>query len=125
MFNLQCLEPKDTILNDITLYEPINYKLLKNLMTSSLLVDKFSNNYVKYKTERQQLDKYIKNYNPKTGLVKVKYERQGLLDFGRVNPKKALGLHMIHRPTRHTICKNKLIDIDIVNAHPEKLYLFV
>jgi len=118
MLNLQHLKPKKTLLNNVVLYEPIDIEKLKKLMTSSLLVQKFNNNMVKYDGERQQLNKYLKHYNPETGLVKVKYVRQGLEDFGRVNPKKALGLHMIHRPTRHTICNGKLIDIDIVNAHP-------
>ena len=118
MDTLKTLEPKNTILHNLELYEPIDYETLKKLMNSSLLVKKFTNNVVKYDGERQQLEKYLKNYNKKTGLVKVKYVRSGLEDFGRVNPDKALGLHMIHRPTRHTICREYLVDIDIVNCHP-------
>jgi len=114
---LKTLTPKPTILNNLSLYEPIDIEKLKKLLNSSLLVSNFTNNYVKYDSERQQLEKYIKKYSEKTGLVKVKYIRGGIENFGRVCPSKSLGLHMIHRPTRHTIIKN-MVDIDIVNAHP-------
>ena len=56
---LKTLTPKPTILNNLSLYEPIDIKKLKKLLNSSLLVSNFTNNYVKYDSERQQLEKYI------------------------------------------------------------------
>ena len=44
------------------------------------------------------------------------------MEFGRVNPKEALGLHNIRREIRHTLAKNTFVDIDIENCHPVLLY---
>lgn len=113
---LQTLKPKFSILHNIELYEPINYDILIKLMNSSLV--ETTSNDIDWMPSMRRLVKYIKNYNKQSGLVKVKYTRGNIIEFGRVNPVKTLGLHSINRKIRHTITKDILIDIDIVNAHP-------
>jgi len=110
--NLKTLTPSPSILNNIELFEPIDYNKLNKLLNSKL--NKNSSDW----NETKQLSKYIKNYNSKTGLVKVKYTRNDLIEFGRVNPEFNLGLHTIRREIRHTISNDYLMDIDMVNCHP-------
>jgi hypothetical protein len=112
--NLKTLTPSPSILNNIELFEPIDYNKLNKLLNSKLIKNSSDWN------ETKQLSKYIKNYNSKTGLVKVKYTRNDLIEFGRVNPEFNLGLHTIRREIRHTISNDYLMDIDMVNCHPVK-----
>ena len=107
--NLKTLTPSPSILNNIELFEPINYNKLNKLLNSKL---------IKNSSDWNETKQLIKNYNSKTGLVKVKYTRNDLIEFGRVNPEFNLGLHTIRREIRHTIANDYLMDIDMVNCHP-------
>ena len=112
MFNLKSISPSTCILHNLELYEPIHFDKLEKLLNSNLIQNTDDWN------ELKQLTKYSKLYNKKTKLSKVRYVRTDLIEFGRVNPDKALGLHMLRRQIRHTLADNLLIDIDIVNCHP-------
>jgi len=115
MYNFQTLAPKASILHNIELFEPIHYDKLKKLINSTLINKEELPNWI---GELKQLSKYNKNYNKKTDLVKVRYTRSNLIEYGRVNPYQSIGLHSIRKEIRHTLVKDLLIDIDIVNAHP-------
>ena len=76
-----------------------------------------------YKDELLQIQKYKSKYNKLTknyvvshGLPKHKW--------GRVVPSNYLSLSIFHRPTRHALCDDNYIDLDLVNCHPTILYEF-
>ena len=116
--NLQTLQPKHCILNNIELYEPIDYDKLNLLLQSNLLKQYTGDDGKIYDSEKTHLEKYRKNYVKRIKAVKVKYTRGELMEYGRVNPEFSLGLHCLKKATRHTLVANNLVDIDIVNAHP-------
>lgn len=133
------IQPQNCILNNIECYEPINIDYLDKLLHSDLLKSTFHNPFAstKWSNERKQLIAYKKLYDSKTKMCAVKYEKvkkpikknkkskedteKEYIPYGRVNPQNALGLYNIRREIRQTLCKDYLIDIDIVNAHPSIL----
>ena len=70
-----------------------------------------------YDNENQQMELYLKKYDKKEGVFKVKYNLPAH-KWGRINPEKSLSLCVFHRPTRHAYCNGTYIDIDMKNAHP-------
>lgn len=113
MFKLT-LEPFETPLNNLTLYEPVDITILDKILNSDLLIKTDEWN------EEQQLTKYKEII--KDGKAKVKYIKSKNNLYGRSNPEGNLGLHTIRREIRHTLTKDKFIDIDIENCHPVILY---
>jgi hypothetical protein len=113
------LTKKSRVIDNITLFETIDINILDKLINSKLLM---ANDWddSEYSNEREQLKAYRKNIS--NGKAKVKYNRVKDVEFGRVSPFRSLGLHTIRRAIRHTLAKNKYVDIDIVNCHPELLY---
>lgn len=111
------VKPSHSILDNLTLKEKVDRNLLKKIINSNLLKSTFNNPYVQYENERKQLEKYLKGVSNK-GERKVLYKRSQKINYGRVNPDKALGLHSIRREIRHTLLRDNFMDIDIVNAHP-------
>lgn len=67
----------------------------------------------KYKTK---YNKVTKTYIASHGLPRHKW--------GRVVPSSYLSLSIFHRPTRHALCDDNYIDLDLVNCHPTILYQF-
>jgi hypothetical protein len=112
---------KPSQLNNLTLKEPISMDILDKLMRSDLLKETFNNPFSEHShpNEYEQLKKYKKLI--KNGYAYVKYNKVNGIDYGRVNPKGALGLFSIRREVRQTLAKDKLVDIDIENAHPVML----
>ncbi len=123
---------KPSILNKITLCESIDVDLLKRLLLSDFLIEytpdtktKMNNEddiRVSYETEKEQLVNYLKKYNEVTEEIKTLYYYGFGKEYGRVYPFKSLSLISFRRETRHTICGNIYVDIDIANAHPTILY---
>ena len=113
---------KKSHLDGITCKEPIDMNILNKLISSDLLRENFHNPFAEYNNsnELEQLTKY-KALIDKEGYANVKYNKVKGLDYGRVNPFGALGLFSIRREIRQTLSKNKLVDIDIENAHPVML----
>jgi len=112
------LTPQTSILDGITLYEPIDTAVLEKLINSDLLKKTFNNPVSKqlYTTEKTHLTNYrsiIEN-----GKAVVKYEKNKNNPYGRSNPNGALGLFSIRREIRHTLAKEEFEDVDIDNAHP-------
>ena len=115
---------KDNILNGLKTYEEINIELYNLLIDSSLIdIEKQKENekWI-YKTNKLQLEKYIKNKDKENDRILVIYEKNNNMTYGRCNPKKSLGLHNIARYIRHTLTKEIYIDIDVENCHPSILY---
>lgn len=108
------LEPFETPLNGITLFEPIDTTILDKILNSDLLIINDEWN------EEIQLNKYKEII--KDGKAQVKYNKKKDCIWGRSNPIGNLGLHTIRREVRHTLTKDKFIDIDIENCHPVILY---
>lgn len=115
---------KDNILNGLKLYEEIDEEKFNLLLESSLLdIEKKKEGEVWiYKTNKLQLEKYIKNNDKETKKILVIYEKVGKMTYGRCNPKKSLGLFSIARKIRHTLTSEIYNDIDIKNCHPTLLY---
>jgi hypothetical protein len=112
------LTPTKNTLDGITLYEPVDVVVLDKLINSTLLND-FSDwefGEKMYHNEKNQLKKYKDLITD--GRAKVNYNRNRGNPYGRSNPDKSLGLFSIRKEIRHTLCKDRFIDIDIDNAHP-------
>ena len=110
MFSLQ-VQPTETVLNGITLYEQIDLNELNALKNTD---------YVKYGNEKTDLTKYAENYNKRMNLFAVSYSR-GKRKFGRVYPVKLLGMTSFRRITRNTLMRNNYYYIDIDNSAPRIL----
>lgn len=63
--------------------------------------------------EGMQLRGYLKKLD-ENGKARIRYTRK--YGYGRVNCEKSLGLQLIRRGIRHTIAKDKYIDLDIKNC---------
>ena len=116
--NLLTLTVHESILDNLTLKEPINTDILIKLINSDLLKKSFKNPLVEffYCNEKDQLEDY-KNLI-KDDKAYVTYKKPEGMKFGRSNPIKGLGLFCLRREIRHTLTKNKYVDIDIKNCHP-------
>jgi hypothetical protein len=115
MFSL-IVEPTETRLNGITLYEKIDMDMLNAFNSSEFSV--YEDKWGTYSYNEQLiLTDYAANYKKKLGLVAVDYTR-GKKKLGRVNPTKSLGMTAIRRITRNTFMRNTYYDIDMDNCHP-------
>lgn len=123
-FELLIDEKYECEINLITCNEDIDVSILLKLIHSDLLLSNFNNPFCKskFENEKEQLIKYYLNINEKQ-LIPVKYKKvEGMGGYGRVFPEHSLGLYSIRRQIRHTLAKNKYIDMDIKNCHFEILY---
>jgi hypothetical protein len=114
------IEKQNSKLENLKLYETIDVKLLDKLITSELLqtvpwVNPQTGEKVCYDNEKQHLLALRKKV--KNGKLEVLYKNTNI-GFGRVYPTKSLSLCSIRRELRHTLAKDKYVDIDIDNCHP-------
>lgn len=65
--------------------------------------------------ELTQMNRYKQILNKKTGKFEVAFNLPKH-KWGRVTPADYLSLSIFHRPTRHSLCNNFYIDIDIENS---------
>ena len=121
MINSFCeitLNYNPSILDNLELKEHVDTNVLDKLIHSTLLKHKFNNPMAKvHQTEKNQLIKY-KNLITNDGYALVRYNRVKNMNCGRVNPKNSLGLFSIRREIRHTLAKQRYVDLDIDNCHP-------
>lgn len=70
-----------------------------------------------YSNEQAQIEAYERLYDTDKNHINVSYylPKHG---YGRVEPPGGLSLSKLHRPTRHALCKDKYVDIDIECAQP-------
>ena len=108
---------RDSIFDGIVLYETIDTALLNKVINSDLLLENYQDQARKqyYENEKTHLLNYQKNITK--NMARVEYKRTNGWGIGRFNPVGSLGLHSIHRQTRHTIANGLLRDIDVENAH--------
>lgn len=108
---------RESIFDGIVLYEPVDTALLNKVINSDLLLENYQDQARKqyFENEKTHLLNYQKNI--RKNLARVEYKRTAGFDIGRFNPVGSLGLHSIHRQTRHTIANGLLRDIDIENCH--------
>jgi hypothetical protein len=112
------ISPQANILDGIDLYEPCDVQILERLIHSTLLrVDIYKSQEWMYENEKEQLEKYKDTFSQ--GRAKVKYTRQKGNPYGRSNPLGSLSLFLIRREIRHTLSKNRFVDIDAKNCHPD------
>lgn len=119
------LESFESFLDDIQCVEEIDMTIFNKILNSDLLQEKLNTRKCGasvYKSELEQLKKYrtLINKNNNKYYANVNYKKGDT--YGRSNPLHGLGLYNIRRQVRHTLCRDKYIDIDIVNCHPNILY---
>lgn len=112
------IEPKNNVLDGITLYETVNKSTLIKICNSTLLRPTFNNKVAGkiYQNEKQQMDRYASKIEM-DGRIPIKYSRSHNNKYGRCNPSNALGLFPIRREIRHTLADEFYVDLDIKNAH--------
>ena len=113
------LKTTNSILDGITCYETVSMQMLDKLINSTLLQTVRNKNGI-YRNDLEDLLKYKKK--AKTGTVPIKYAKSKKSKYGRVYPEQGLGFHMMRRAIRHTLAKDKYVDIDIENASPTMLH---
>jgi len=101
-------------------YVPIDR--LKALVRSNLLrIDKDADNqwgqHCSYENEKQQVQAYLALYDKNRQCVTVTY-RKPQHGYGRMNPRKSLGLSAFSKKTRNAILKDLYYDFDLKNAQP-------
>lgn len=116
------LEIKKSKLDNIILNEVVDIEILDKLINSSLLkVVTNDINKIYFEHEKNQLIA-LRNLVKKNGIASIKYNKYKNIEFGRVMPFKNLSLFGLRKQLRHTLCINRYVDIDVVNAHPQILY---
>lgn len=120
------IKKQPNLLDGKVLLENANQNILNKLIDSDLLLkseqinksDMYTN--LHYETEREQLIKYRENI--KFGRCFVQYDKtKNMSDFGRVYPKKSLGLFSMRKEVRGALAFGLYRDIDLENAHPSIL----
>lgn len=76
---------------------------------------------VPFKTELDQMIKYKECYNKKMKKFQTAFQLPKH-KWGRVQPYNHTSLSVYHRPTRHALCEDIYIDIDMVNAQPTIIF---
>lgn len=116
------LEKRDSLLNGMVCYEPVDLEVLDKLRNSKLLVSSFSNPLTRdmVGSEIKQLNRYKSLVNKTTKLARILYKRT--MKFGRCLVQHSIGLFGMRRKIRHTLANRVgLSDWDIINAHPDIL----
>ena len=110
----------NSILDKLVLVEYVDANLLEALINSDGILHtvKHDINGASFENEKQQLQMIQEKV--KNNSLKVKYHLSSH-GFGRVYQEKSLSLFSLRRALRHTLCKEKYIDIDIENCHPQIL----
>ena len=107
------LTKSKSIFNGLICKEPVNEKLIHDLINSNLLKQKSNRfNAKKHSTEKIQLEKYRKII--KDGYAYVLYTKT---KYGRCLARDALSFLNIRRQIRHTMSCDTMVDVDIVCCH--------
>ena len=113
---------KQSIFINKKVVEPVNLETVRSFTESERCISFRGNSrhkgvLTRYEGERDQMMNYIDLYDHKKGgFISTFYQPKHM--WGRVNPTNYLSLCIFHRPTRHAFCKDTLVDIDMINAHP-------
>lgn len=112
---------KDTIFSKKKTTELVNIKKIYGFIKEQLGI-----NYggiarykaLPYKTELDQITKFKELYDQKLNRFKTTHSLPKHR-WGRIKPADHLSLSVFHRPTRHSLCDEFYIDIDMKNAQPQ------
>lgn len=118
-----------SIFENVVVYEKVCPQLLFRIINTAelILFDKkrYADGLAKlYKTERDLLVAYQYQYISSIN----KFVSQWYLQkhgWGRILPKDYLSMSVFHRPTRHTLCNQYLVDLDLINCHFEIVLSFL
>jgi phage/plasmid-associated DNA primase len=118
------LAKKGSIFTKNPMFEHVKYAKIIGFLSNGLGI-KYSNirryNYLVengIQDEKLQIEKYKELYDRKTDRFKTKYNL-AKHKWGRVQPVNHLSLSIMHRPTRHALCEDAYVDIDMCCAHPQ------
>ena len=110
------LKKVNSILDKIQLTEQIDQQVLNQLLNSNLLrTDSWQQNGILYENEKQQLLKYKALFKNDIATITYYITCSG---YARVYANKSLSLGSIRKEVRHTLAKDRYVDIDIENCHP-------
>ena len=96
------IQSQKNMLDRIKLIEHINSDLLQRLINSTLpkpILNKYTQSF--YNNEKKQLEALQAKIKDNTAIIK--YGRKGR-KFGRVNPENGIGLALVSKRLRHTLC---------------------
>ena len=119
------LDPKiyacDSIFSNIDVYEHINPYDVFNILKTSKLIEFNSDRHKSgvgalYPTEKELLQNYLYNHIPELNIIASSFYIPKH-KWGRIMPVNYLSMCVFHRPTRHSLCREKYTDLDIVNCH--------
>ena len=122
------LSNKASSLDNVTFLELVDINAVDALIKADDLENDFSDNYAHkyasglYTNIVHQLCEYKKLYNKKIGAFKVTYNKPSRHKYGRVFPKKSLGLTSFSKKIRNTFLEDNYIDLDLSNARPAIVY---
>lgn len=123
------LENESSIYESIECVEFVDNRLLNGFINNKMGVNygidpKDAFKFKLYDNEHKQILAYMKQKKVnKKNCYTVKQDLP-LHKWGRVLPAKYLSLSVFQRKTRHALCQNKYIDIDMVNCH-SNIYLYI
>ena len=75
---------------------------------------------ISVRTELELMEKYVKLFNRKISAFSTAHALSKM-GWGRTNPAHYCSANIMHRPTRHALCKDIYEDWDMVNAHVSML----
>jgi len=108
-----------SIYNNKTVLNEYTDLRLNSLIQHNIGIEFSDNNYQKihkgFANEQAHLSTLISKYNKKEGCLKIKIKCPDH-GWGRIQPEDHASLSVLHRPTRHSLCDNTYIDIDIVSC---------
>ena len=76
--------------------------------------------HLPYLTELDQITKFKELYDAKLDRFKTTHSLPKHR-WGRIKPAEHLSLSVFHRPTRHSLCEEFYIDVDMKNAQPQMI----
>ena len=118
-----------SIFDKVVVQEKIDPRLLFNIIHTAELIKfdkkRYDGGLAKlYKTERDLLIAYQYQWvTCITTFVSEWYLPEH--GWGRILPRDYLSMSVFHRPTRHTLCNEYLVDLDLVNCHFEIVLSFM
>lgn len=112
-----------SIFNHICVQEQINPTQLFNIIHTANLIQFDGKRYegglgTLYKTERDLLIAYQYQWISSINRFVSEWYLPNH-GWGRIQPKNYLSMSVFHRPTRHTLCSEHLVDLDLINCHFE------
>ena len=111
---------KESIYDNVILKEYTNIKQIKYFIKNikgANYTNKKRAEFIGYSNEIEQIKKYIEKYDYEENCFKIQL-RLPKHRWGRIVYENNASLAVIHRSTRHSLCKEIYVDIDIVNSAP-------